>query len=316
MGVKYHDYYQTLGLARSASQEEIQRAYRTLARKFHPDVSKEAGADARFKEITEAYEVLRDPEKRKRYDELGSNWKAGQEVPFGRASRARAGQTSGAPFAAGDAGDFSDFFESIFGGASPFGAGFSGMPRSGGPRRGRTHQAELVLSVEEAYAGTRRSFSLRSEQDSAGDKSYTVTIPPRTVHGATIRLAGQGDRGHGGAAAGDLLLTIRLESSSRFRFDPDAPGDVVATLDLEPWEAALGTKREIPLLEGSATLNIPAGSNSGQRLRLKSKGLPTRSGGFGDLIVELRIVISKELSAEERALYEAMAKLKRANQAV
>lgn len=334
MAVKYQDYYQTLGVSRTASQDEIQRAYRKLARQFHPDVNKEAGAEARFKLINEAYEVLKDPERRKRYDQLGADWKSGQDfspppgwenfgVNFGqqgRAGRSRSGRAGRSARGAGPDvggfdgfGGFSDFFEAIFGGggggggASPFGAqGFTGRSPAG-PQPGATHEADLTVSLEDAFRGATRRITLEASQpDGRGganrsSKSYDVRIPPGTIDGSVIRLAGQGAAGQGGGAPGDLLLRIHIAPDPRFTVSGH---DITAPLPISPWEAALGAKVPAPTLDGEVVITIPPGSQSGQRLRLRGKGLPTRAGDRGDEYVELRIVVPKELSPSERAAFE------------
>lgn len=325
MAVKFQDYYQTLGVSRDASQDDIQRAYRKLARQYHPDVNKEPGAEERFKQIGEAYAVLRDPETRRKYDQLGANWKAGDEFrpPPGwqPGGRPRAGRTGGARvegFDFGDIGGFSDFFETLFGSGSPFGraGGMGGMGGFGerrpggarpGPRQGESHEAEITISLEDAYRGGTRRISLQStdETGQTATRTYDVRIPPGVTEGSVIRLAGQGGAGTGGAGAGDLLLRVRLASHPRFRVSEH---DLLTTLPVSPSEAALGAKVPVTTLDGEVLVTVPAGSQSGQKLRLRGKGLPKRAGGDarGDLIAELRIVVPKELTPEERALYERL----------
>lgn len=316
--MEYQDYYQTLGVARDASKEEIQRAYRKLARELHPDVNKAPDAEPRFKAVAEAYEVLKDAEKRKRYDALGRNWRAGQEFtppPGWEGARF--------DFGGGRAGDFegfgdgfSSFFEAFFGGGGgPFGRGFGGArtQRAQRPRRGATQEVEITLTLEDlARAGT-KEFVLETQTvapdgsvDSAR-KTYSVRIPPGTRAGTKIRLAGQGGGGALGGAPGDLLLHVKLAPHARFRVEGD--DDLLVEVPLAPFEAALGAKVSVPLLEGEATLSVPAGSSSGARLRLRGQGLPRRDGTRGDLLAELQIVVPRELDPEERELYERLAKV-------
>lgn len=322
MSVKFRDYYETLGVARTATQEEIQRAYRKLARQHHPDVDKTAGATERFGEINEAYEVLKDPEKRKKYDRLGANWKNGQDFtpPPGWSPRRGGGGArvhtsrdfSSVGGGTGDFGGFSDFFDAMFGGG--FGAGggdpFERMRAGagvGGPgratvRRGADVEAEISVPIEDALRGASRTFTLRGA--SGDEKTITVKIPAGVAPGSVIRLAGQGHGGTGGGGPGDLLLTVRLEPHPRYRVEGD---DLVVSLPIAPWEAALGAKVDVPTLDGEVTLSIPAGTQSGQRMRIRGRGLPTRqSGARGDLFVEARIVVPGSLSNEERALYERL----------
>ncbi len=321
MSVKFRDYYETLGVSRDASQEEIQRAYRKLARQYHPDVNKSAEAEERFREATEAYEVLKNPETRKQYDRLGANYKAGQDftppqgwesvgVDFGRGG---GGGGFGIDFdSVAGAGGFSDFFEAIFGdrfrdtraGARRGGGGATRAPRA---RTGETVEASLTISLEDAYRGATKSIALEvAEPDDSGrmrrsTKSYDVRIPPGTTDGATIRLAGQGGKGLAGAPAGDLLLKIHIAPHPTYRLHGH---DLETTLAITPWEAALGARVEAPTLDGPVTLTVPPGSQSGQKLRLRGKGLPKRQQERGDLYVQLRIVVPSELSKEERALLE------------
>jgi curved DNA-binding protein len=293
MPVAYRDYYETLGLSRGASDEEIRQAYRKLARQYHPDVNKDPGAEDRFKEIAEAYEVLRDPEKRARYDRLGSNWNEGDDVSnapgFGGFDDVRVEFGDGTGFSG-----FSDLFESFFSGsrgAGP-GRGFSGS------RRGNDLEAELELSLEEAARGGHRWLTL-------GDgRSYEVTIPPGVREGQRIRLAGEGGPGIGGGSVGDLFLRVRLKPHPRFRLD----GDNLSTeLPVAPWEAALGATVELKTLDGTAKVKVPGGSSCGRRLRLRGEGMPRSGGGRGDLYAEVRILVPKKLSRAERKAFQQLA---------
>ncbi len=306
MGVKFQDYYQTLGVKRDASQEEIQRAYRKLARQYHPDMNKDEGADAKFKQVSEAYEVLKDPDKRKRYDTLGANWQAGQEFrpPPGWEGRFRGagnpGGGGGFQFNAG--GQFSDFFEAIFGqmaagsgggsgGASGFEEFFGGARQQARPQAAPMQEAPISISLHEAFHGSTRTLQL---QGPSGQKSVEVKIPAGTTHGAKIRLAGEG-----------LILKVTVAHDPRFTL---VGRDLTTDLTLAPWQAALGDKAEVQTMEEAVSLNIPAGSSSGQKLRLKGKGLPNPKAGAdaGDLYVRLMIAVPKPLTDRERELYEQL----------
>jgi curved DNA-binding protein len=299
MPVAYRDYYDTLGVPHGASGEEIRQAYRKLARQYHPDVNKEAGAEERFKEIAEAYEVLRDPEKRERYDRLGSNWRAGDDVSaaegfggFGPGGF----EGFGVDFGNGGAGDFSDLFESLFGATrgGARGRGFTSV------RRGADLEAELELSLEEAAKGGHRWVRL------ADGRSYEVSVPPGIRDGQRIRLAGEGAEGVGGGPRGDLLLRVRIRPHPRLRLEGD---DLYAELAVSPWEAALGASVELRTLDGTAQVKVPAGSSCGRRLRLRGEGWPRSGGGRGDLYAEVRILVPKKLSRAERKAFEELAKV-------
>jgi curved DNA-binding protein len=309
MAVKFQDYYETLGVDRGASQEQIQTAYRKLARKLHPDVNKSPDAEEKFKRLNEASEVLKDPEKRRRYDSLGENWQAGQEFSpppgwefFG--SRPGAGRgfrfdMTGGDFEESPFSGFSDFFEILFGG-QPNGrgrAGRSGRAAWARATPGEDQEAEIAISLEEAHRGVRKTLTLE------GGKTLEVNIPAGTTDGHRLRLRGQGG---GGAQAGDLYLRVRLAPHPLFRFDGQ---DLEVEVPVTPWEAALGSRIEVPLLEGKATLKLAAGARSGQRLRLRSKGLARRGGGPGDLYAVIRIVVPGSLSARERELFEELSRV-------
>ena len=298
MPVAYRDYYEALGVRRDASSEDIRRAYRKLAREYHPDVNKEADAEDRFKEISEAYEVLRDPEKRERYDRLGANWKAGEDVS-GAAGFGGFGQQGGfedvrVDFGTGGfgGGDFSDFFESFFSGSRGRRrtAGFDGFST-----RGSDQEATLEVTLEEAAAGGTRRMSL------ADGRSYEVKIPAGVRDGQLIRLSGEGGEGVGGGPAGDLLLRVRIKPHPRFKV---RDRDLYVTLPLTPWEAALGASVEVPTLTGTTQVKVPPGSSSGRRLRLRGQGLPG-----GDLYATVSIKVPKQLSKKERDLFEELAKV-------
>jgi curved DNA-binding protein len=319
--VKYQDYYETLGVPRDASAQDIQRAYRKLAREFHPDINKSKGAEDKFKQINEANEVLGDPEKRKKYDTLGANWQAGEEFRpppgfeqafeynFGNFGAGRAGGS------AADAGAFSDFFESIFGGA--FGAGpeslFENRGRGGARQsQGPSHQAEISIPLEDIYTGATKSISLETIEASAPGRrekrvrSYEVKIPPGTTEGSTIRLAGQGGAGRAGGKSGDLLLQVKIAPNPNYRVQGF---DLITRLPISPWEAALGAKVPLHLIDGEVMLSVPSGSQAGQLLRLKGRGLRVNSRERGDLFAELQVAVPRHLSSEERQLFEKLATL-------
>lgn len=313
MPVDYKDYYQTLGVARGASQEEIQKAYRKLARKYHPDVSKEPNAEAKFKDLSEAYEVLKDPEKRQKYDQFGSAWKqarqTGQAPPgwegihfdFGPGGAGGFRFEGAGPGGFGGSG-FSDFFDMLFGGQGGV-RGFGGGGRgAGGARRGADQEAGLTLSLEEAARGGRRELTL-TDPATGGSKTLAVKIPPGVKPGGKIRLAGQGSPGPGGGPAGDLYLRVELAPHPKLRIQGT---DLHATVPIAPWEAALGGQADVPTLNGPSTVKIPPGTSSGRRVRLRGKGFPRAKGEAGDLYAEFRIVVPEELSKEERELYEKL----------
>ncbi len=302
--MEYKDYYKIMGVARDATQDQIKRAYRKLARKYHPDVSKEAGAEDRFKEVGEAYEVLKDPEKRAAYDQLGAQWKAGQE--FKPPPDWNTGfEFRGGGFTQADAAQFSDFFESLFGGARAPGAG-ARMHRSF-RSRGEDSHAKVFISVEDSYRGATRSISLRvPEMTEDGrvvtrERTLNVRIPKGIRAGQQIRLSGQGGAGLGGGEAGDLYLEVEFNPHSLYRVDGR---DVYLELPVAPWEAALGATVKVPTPAGAVDLKIPAGSNQGRKLRLKGRGLPAREPG--NMYIELEITIPAADSEQARALYRKM----------
>jgi len=296
MAVGFRDYYETLGVPRTASEDEIRRAYRKLARENHPDVNKDPAAEQRFKEISEAYEVLRDAEKRERYDRLGSNWKAGQDV-----SGAEGFQDVRVDFGNGEfaEGDFSDLFEGLFGrrrGRRPAGGfGGGGFGGSGFSSRGMDVEALLEFSLEEAARGGRRSLSLDGRE-------LEVEIPPGVRDGQRLRLAGEGEPGPGGGRPGDLFLRIRLRPHPRFRVDGR---DLHTDLAVAPWEAALGAEVEAPTLTGHARVKVPAGSSCGRKLRLRGEGMPA-PGGPGDLYASVKILVPRKVSRKERELWQQL----------
>ena len=299
--MKFRDYYQILGVSRDASTDEIKRAYRKLARKFHPDVSSEADAEERFKEIGEAYEVLKDPEKRTAYDQFGKDWRAGQDF------RPPPGWDAGFEFAGagGRASGFSDFFETLFGSGRM--GGFSGQMRR---PKGEDHHAKIMISLSDAYSGVARTLTLRAPEVTANghvttrERSIKVNIPKGVTEGQRIRLAGQGSAGAGAGQPGDLYLEVGLEPHAFFA----ASGrDIHLDLPITPWEAALGARVAVPTLGGNVDLTIPANSRPGHTLRLKGRGLPGRPDG--DQIVTLRIETPEADDGEKEDFYRRMSEL-------
>jgi curved DNA-binding protein len=299
--VKYRDYYKILGVSRDASKDEIQKAFRKLARQYHPDTNRDPEAEARFKEVNEAYEVLKDPEKRRRYDALGSGFHAGQEFRpppgFSTFEFTEPGGGEGGAFG------FSDFFEMLFGGMGGMGGFRSGTGARAQPQA-RNFETEITLSLEEAQRGGKRAFELIRPDQSGAKRRYEISIPPGTRDGAQLRLRGQGEAVAGGEA-GDLIVRIRLGEHPDFRVEGD---NLRTEVTISPWEAALGAKVPVPTLTGSVTLSIPPGTRSGQTLRLGGQGLSRKGGGQGDLLVSVRIDVPKSLSERERELFEALAK--------
>src|SRR5207253_795710 len=311
MAVKFRDYYEILGVSRSAKEDEIKKSYRKLARKYHPDLNPHnKQAEEKFKEIQEAYEVLGDAEKRKKYDQLGANWKNGAEFTpppnwggfqgtinmddlFGRAGQQRSNA-------------FSDFFEMLFGGM-PGGAGTGGFgggtagtgPRSrAGTRTPRAEaETELSLPLEDMHRGTQRKLTVRLGNT---EKTIDVRIPPGARDASKIRIPG------GGPGAGDLYVVLHQEPHPTFKVNGD---DTEVEVAIAPWEAALGTSIQVPTLDGNAEIRIPQGVASGQRLRLRGQGLNLRGGGRGDHYVRLKIVVPKELTDAERKLFEELSRI-------
>ena len=298
------DFYQLLGVPRDASQDDIQRAYRKLARTYHPDVNKDPGAEDRFKEVSEAYDVLSDPQTRRRYDAFGRDFRqVPEDVDPDTWRRSRAGARAGASGASGASGargggdiDIEDLLGGIFGGR------FSEARRGWGPIPGADQEAELELTVEEAYRGVRRSITV-----SGGDgtrRSLEVTVPAGVTDGQRIRLAGQGGRGSDGARHGDLYLVVRIAPHPRYRLDGR---DLSVELRLSPWEAALGTSVAVQTPGGEVKVKVPGGTSSGRRIRLAGRGLPHPKGKPGDLYAEAKIMVPARLSRAERRLFEQLA---------
>ena len=318
--MEYRDYYKILGLARTATADEIKKTYRRLARKFHPDVSKEKDAESKFKEVQEAYEVLKDPEKRAAYDQLGSEWKSGQTFrpppDWGSGFEFRGGPRQGRSSARGggaraeefeEAEGFSDFFSSLFGGRGFSGAGGSPFAGGGASRAARDHHARVDVDLEEAFQGTTRTLELKRpdlKPDGTLDlKTHTVrvTIPAGVTDGQLIRLAGQGEQATGGGRPGDLYLEVHIRPHRLFQLEGR---DVTLTLPITPWEAALGATVTVPTLGGGVEMRIPPNSQSGQKMRLRGRGFPGQTPG--DQYIQLKVVVPPANSPEVRTLYEEM----------
>jgi len=302
--MEFKDYYQVLGVARDAPTEEIKKAYRKLARKYHPDVSKEADAGTRMKEINEAWAVLQDAEKRAAYDQVGSGYQPGQDF------RPPPDWDAGFEFSGGgvpphESAEFSDFFSQIFGRMG----GGGGARFHQGPARGQDHHAKVLLSVEDAFEGATRQISLRvPKADEQGrvqleTRTLNVKIPQGVTAGQLIRLAGQGAPGHNGAPAGDLMLEVQFEPHARFRVEGR---DLHVTLPIAPWEAALGAVVPVETPGAKLEVRIPAGAQSGKQMRVRGKGIPGASPG--DLFLDLKVVLPPAQTPVARALYETMAR--------
>lgn len=315
--MKFLDYYQVLGVPRGADADAIKKAFRKLARKYHPDVSKSPEAETRFKEANEAYEVLSDPEKRKRYDALGPNWKAGQSFTpppgFGGFKGASSGP-GGFSFQFGDAGEFSDFFSALFGDlgasrsrrrASPFGDFGAGTDFADAFQpRGQDIEVGLSITIEDLYNRAPKSLSLQvpvTGPDGTvthSSRSFNVRIPPGATEGTRIRLSGQGHAG------GNLYIKLHVRPHPVYRLNGH---DLELTLAITPWEAALGAKIPVQTLSGTASVTIPPGTSSEARLRLAGQGLPKRQGRGGDLLITVRIVVPKQPTSREKQLFEQLA---------
>jgi curved DNA-binding protein len=312
MAVQYKDYYQILGVPRSASDADIKKSFRKLARQYHPDVAKDKKkSEEKFKEINEAYEVLGDAAKRKKYDELGPNWKSGAEF---RPPPGHGGFAGGQPFQGGhaDGGDFefggtgfSSFFEQLFGSRMREGTG--GFGRHGGfsnadmAERGNDVEGDIMVSLEEAARGSVRTVNVRHANRS---ESHQVRIPAGVSEGQKLRLSGRGEHGSGGGQNGDLYLNVRFARHPDFDVDGH---NLVHELDLAPWEAALGAEISVPTLDGRVNIKIPAGTASGQKLRVRGRGLLNREGGHGDLFVVTRIVFPPKISEAQKKIWSQLA---------
>lgn len=300
--MEFKDYYQVVGVEKSAPADEIKKAYRKLARKYHPDVSKEADAEKRMKEVNEAYAVLSDPEKRAAYDQLGSRWQTGQD--FQPPPGWDAGfEFSGDGAHGAQAADFSDFFASLFGRAGrDSGTGDYQM-------RGGDHHAKILIDLSDAYHGATRTITLRAAKlDASGhvvteERTLNVQIPKSVKEGQHIRLAGQGSPGMGGGPAGDLYLEVHFSPDPRYRVEGR---DVYETVPVAPWEATLGASIEVPTPSGNVQVKVPAGSQAGRKLRLKGRGIPGNPPG--DLYLVLEVVLPPADTDKARQIYQTMAR--------
>ena len=315
--MKFRDYYETLGVARGATEAEIKAAYRKLARKYHPDVNKEAGAEEQFKAVGEAYSVLKDTEKRAAYDRMGANWKNGQDFTpppnWNEGFEYSDGNFGGGHggFGGGYEGDQSEFFESLFGRGRHRQGGRGGNPRQGMDFKGQDHHAKILIDLADAYNGAKRTIALHMPtQDASGhvstqERKLDVSIPKGIKAGQNLRLAGQGGPGMGSGSAGDLYLEIDFHPNPIYRVDGK---DVYLDLPLAPWEAALGTTVNIPTPAGSTLeLKIPAGTATGRKMRLKEKGIPSKEAG--DLYVVPNIVLPGAETDAQKEAYQALEKV-------
>jgi curved DNA-binding protein len=323
MAVQFQGYYETLGVLRTASVAEITRAYRKLARKYHPDVSKEKGAEDKFKQIAEAYAVLKDPEKRKKYDALGSNWQTGedftppsgwQEFHFDFPGGAATSRTAGGGPGSGSGG-FSDFFATLFGEEDLGGSGF-GRPNSRSDRgfwsmHPQTQKADVTINLEEAYRGATKSIVIQTiEHNPDGtfrpvSQQYELKIPAGVTEGSCIRLAKQGGVPPGGREPADIFLRVQIAPHPIFKLNN---GDLHVETPVTPWEAALGAKVDMPTLDGIVKMTVPPNTQGGKRFRLRGKGLPRIGGERGDLYATVRITVPHSLTPKERELFQELQK--------
>ncbi len=321
MPIEFKDYYKVLGVPRTASQDEIKKAFRKLARQFHPDVAKDKKtAEEKFKEINEAYEVLGDPQNRSKYDDLGPDGGAAASFQGAPGRRTRGGRGPG-----GDEGvefhfdgtGFSDFFEQFFGrsnrfdGANDFAnAGVGSAPEAGFTQRGSDFESDILVTLEEAVTGSERTISLQRVDRRTGQartQTLKVRIPPGVHEGQAIRVAGMGEDGIGGGPSGDLYLRVRFAAHPEYRV---RESDLYYDLDLAPWEAVLGTKVVVPTLKDKVSVRIPAGTNQGRQLRIQGRGLPIgRTGRQGDLYVVINIELPPEVNEKERELWEKLSQV-------
>jgi curved DNA-binding protein len=321
MALQYKDYYSILGVPKTATEGEIKKAFRKLAREYHPDVAKDKKvAEEKFKEVNEAYEVLGDAEKRKRYDELGADWKGGgdfrpppgwEQFTGGRTYRRGGAGQPDYEFQFGGTG-FSDFFETFFGSAAGRGFGRGGFP--GGRRfgteeesaeRGRDIEGDIMVTLNEVLHGSVRAVNVKSEvEGEVRTKTFQVKIPAGVGEGQRLRIAGRGEAGAGGGAAGDLYLRVRIARHPDFEVESH---NLIYEADVAPWEAVLGANLSVPTLEGRVNIKIPAGTQNGQKLRVRGRGLPDRERAHGDLIVVTRIVVPQTVTDEERKVWEKLA---------
>lgn len=319
MAVKFRDYYEVLGVPRGADQDAIQRAYRKLARKYHPDVNKAQDAEEKFKELSEAYEVLKDPEKRKMYDQLGPNWKSGQDFrpppgwdvhyDFGRGG----GQSE---FQWGGSGGFSDFFETLFGGRgfqqSHGGPGGFGGRGTVWRQAGADQETTIRITLEEAFNGGTKPIVLQSQvmnptgQVQLQERRYEVKIPPGILPGQKIRLSGQGAEGMGGGPRGDLYMKVEIDLPPGVTLKGR---DLYMEVPVSPWEAVLGSEVEITTLSGNVSLKIPPGTQTGRKMRLRGRGMINPKGAQGDLYVQMVVKVPTQPSEKERDLLEQLSKV-------
>lgn len=320
--MQFQDYYEVLGVSRNATSDEIKRAYRKLARKYHPDVNKDKSAEAKFKQLSEAGEVLKDPEKRKLYDKYGQNWQQGNEQAstFSRARRSgaqgRQGFSGSYRFKGdefGQSDEYSDIFRDLFGEEGRGGGRYgSDVHREDG----RATEAEITVSLADVFHGATRNLSMQSYASGPDGhlrpvtKTLQVKIPKGITDGSVIRLAGQGEQGYGLGRPGDLLLRIRISPDPRFKV---AGHDLHTIVAVSPWEVVLGARIPVQTVDGTVDLTIPRGSQNGKRFRLRGKGLPKRSGGAGDLLVELEVRLPDHASEEEERIFTEMAKASKFN---
>ncbi len=316
--MEYKDYYKTLGVSKQAPADEVQKAYRKLARKYHPDVNRSPEAEEKFKEITESYEVLKDPEKRRTYDQYGKDWKS---------YRGASGVPPGFDF--GGSSGFSSFFESLFGGAGGFGGGGGSQPFAGGSQpfaggdpfgrggfrqqgggpgfaaRGQDQEARIGLTLEEAARGGGREVSV-TDPTTGEVKTYSINLPRGVKTGQKIRLAGRGSAGVGSGQAGHLYLKVELKPDRRFRLDGV---DLYTDLLVSPWQAALGSDASVQTLDGAVKVKIPPGSSTGRKIRLRGRGFPNPKGTDGDLYAEIKLAVPEQLTEKERELFEQLAEV-------
>jgi curved DNA-binding protein len=306
MRVEFKDYYDTLGVPRGATADDVKKAFRKHARKYHPDVSKEPDAEARMKEVNEAFAVLSDPEKRAAYDQLGQRFHSGQE--FRPPPDWNAGfEFSGREFSDAEAAGFSDFFSELFG--ARIGRAGGAYARGGFQMRGEDHHAKVLLDLEDAYTGASRMLTLRvPRMDAAGrmvlaEQTLNVRIPKGIHEGKVIRLTGQGGPGASGGSSGDLYLEVQFKPHPRYRTEGR---DVYATLPVAPWEAALGASVPAQVPDGTVEVRVPEGSQNGRKLRLKGRGIP--GSPPGDLYLVLEMVLPPANTSKARELYQTMAR--------
>ncbi|MDK9708279.1 MAG: DnaJ domain-containing protein [Desulforhopalus sp.] len=322
MAMKAKNYYDILGVTKTATDEEIQRAYRKLARKYHPDVSKDKDADKKFKELNEAREVLKDPEKRKLYDTYGSDWQREKDRPppysrySGGAGPGPEGFSRSFHFDGGGFGGgagFEDIFENLF---QQGGAGAGRRQGYSDDFPGQSTEAEITISLHDVFNGASKTLTLQSyELGPDGrmqpvSRTLQVKIPKGITDGAVIRLAGQGGKGSGRGGDGDLLLRIHIAPDPRFKTEGH---DLYTVVAVSPWEAMLGAGIPVETMDGTVNLSVPRGSQNGRKLRLRGKGLPKRSGGAGDILVELEVRLPDQITEEEEKLFLQMAKTSRFN---